>query len=113
MHMDDMFGHVPQKGELAIGLPDAPARTGPIVNTPDTIRAMFTGYIDELRASTDRVPWTPRLLHSNRGMAKWWAEWLKHGEGDRLLAEFRAELLRLGVDPMNPADGSPSYEYEP
>lgn len=125
MRMDDLFGHVPQKGELAMGpagavepferspgMPDPPDPDEPRVHTPDTIRMKFLRRLGELKASTDGVPWTPRMLHSHRAMAKYWAEWLKHGEGDRLLAEFRAELVRLGVEPMNPADGSLTYVYE-
>lgn len=114
MRTDDLFGHVPQKGELAIEVPgdvgaDRGVATGPIVHTPDTIRVKFLGHLDELRTATDAVPWTRRMLHSHRAMARYWAEWLPGGEGDGLLAEFRGELVRLGVEPLNPADGSPSY----
>ena len=42
------------------------------------------------------MPFTPRELQSHTGMYPYMAEWLEEGgEGERLLAEFRAEIARL------------------
>lgn len=93
--MDDLFGHVPQAGELPIDETSAPASSGPIQHTPETIRAMMLDILETARnAST--MPFTPRELQSHTGMYPYMAEWLEEGgEGDRLLAEFRKEIERL------------------
>jgi hypothetical protein len=76
---------------------DEPAYEPPKpVHTKESIRELLTGLIAELRAA-DSLPWDARTLRAHRAMAPYMAEWLKDGEGDRLLAEFRAELERLGV----------------
>ena len=97
--MDDLFGHVPQQSEMFVD-PDAPVSRGPIKHTPDTIRVLMLGLLAEARAAST-VPWAPRELHSHRAMFPYMAEWLKGGEGDQLLLEFRAELNRLGADQPN------------
>lgn len=89
--MNDLFGHVPQKGEL-FAEPIAISR--PIVHTAETIRALAHETLAEARAAAT-MPWTPRKLRSNTAMFPYWAEWLKNGEGDGLLAEFKAEMDRL------------------
>lgn len=88
---DDLFGHVPQKGEL---FAEPAAITRPVEHTPDTIRALMHELLAEAR-SADAIPWTPRDLRSHTAMFPYMAEWLKGGEGDRLLAEFKAEMDRL------------------
>lgn len=96
--IDDLFGHVPQKGEL--GLADEPeVSRGPIKHTPETIRALCHETLAFVRAATT-MPWNARDLRANTAMFPYWAEWLKNGEGDRLLAEFKAEMDRLNA----PAD---------
>ncbi|KPF73635.1 hypothetical protein IP88_09015 [alpha proteobacterium AAP81b] len=89
--MDDLFGHVPQKGEL---FQEPMPVTAPIVHTPETVRALCEATLAEARAATT-MPWTPRQLRRNTAGFPFWAEWLKNGEGDRLLAEFKAEMDRL------------------
>ena len=93
--MDDLFGHVPQQSEMFAG-PEAPRAAGPIKHTPDTIRAEMLRLLAEARAAAT-VPWPARELQSHRAMFPYMAEWLKGGEGDQLLMEFRAELDRLGA----------------
>lgn len=95
--MEDLFGHVPQKGAQQTEMFDAaPVVTRREPHTPDSIRALMLGLLAEARAA-QTVPWTPRMLQSHRAMFPYMAEWLKGGEGDRLLLEFRAELDRLGA----------------
>lgn len=96
--IDDLFGHVPQGGELE--LTDQPqVSRGPIEHTPETIRELALETLAEARAATT-MPWDARTLRANTAMFPYWAEWLKGGEGDRLLAEFKAEMDRLNA----PAD---------
>ena len=107
--VDDLFGHVPQKGEMDLPVP---VSRGPIVNTPERSRDRLTRLIARLR-SCDTWPFTPYQTRNVRGSAPWIAEWLKDGEGDRLLAELRAELVRFGVDPNRPEPGEPVPERLP
>ena len=95
--IDDLFGHVPQKGELE--LPDEPVITSaPRQHTAETIRAEMLALLAEARAAT-AIPWTPRDLRSHTAAYPYMAEWLKNGEGDGLMAEFKAEMDRLGAPP--------------
>ena len=93
--MDDLFGHVPQQAGL-FGETEAPRVSAPIQHTPDTIRAEMHRILAEIRAAS-AIPWTPRKLRSHTAMFPYMAEWLKGGEGDQLLLEFRSELTRLGA----------------
>jgi len=90
MH-DDLFGHVPQKGEL---FKEPMPVTRPIEHTPETIRTLMHEILAEAR-SAEVIPWTPRTLRSNTAMFPYMAEWLKGGEGDQLMLEFKAEMDRL------------------
>ena len=95
--MEDLFGHVPQKSAQQSEMFDPPpvvTRRAP--HTPDSIRAEMLRLLAEARAA-QTVPWTPRMLQSHRAMFPYMAEWLKGGEGDQLLLEFRTELERLGA----------------
>ncbi len=69
-------------------------------HTKESIREMLTGLIEELRAM-ETLHWDAQTLRGHRAMAPYMAKWLKDGEGDRLLAEFRAELVRLGEEPVH------------
>lgn len=93
--MDDLFGHVPQQREM-FAAADAPPARGPVKHTPDTIRAEMHRLLTEIRAAST-IPWNARELRSHTAMFPYMAEWLKGGEGDQLLLEFRAELTRLGA----------------
>lgn len=108
--IDDLFGHVPQAGEL--GLADAPADTReptlvggvafqlpPGGHTRDTIRECLHDALAYARAA-QTMPWNARELRHWTAMVPYMAEWLKNGEGDGLLAEFKAEMDRLNA----PAD---------
>lgn len=75
-------------------------RYEPFRHTPDSVRKLLVGMTDELRAC-DTLPWDANTLRSNRAMAPYMAGWFKDGEGERLLAEFRAELVRLGEEPIH------------
>lgn len=92
--MDDLFGHVPQKDELAMA--EAPVSRGPIKHTADTIRVLMLEVLGQARAA-QTLPWDREDLVYNTGLYPYWAEWLKNGEGDRIMAEFKAELDRLGA----------------
>lgn len=89
--MDDLFGHVPQKDEL---FREPQAYTAPAEHTPETIRALMHELLAEARAAKV-LPWTPRDLRYNTAMFPYMAEWLKGGEGDQLMREFKAEMDRL------------------
>ncbi len=103
--IDDLFGYVPQAGELR--LPEAPEVQSDVLivggfplervngdETPETIRTKFTGLLAFVRTK-HAMPWDARDLRFFTGMAPYWAEWLKEGEGEALLAEFKAEMDRL------------------
>jgi hypothetical protein len=108
--MDDLFGHVPQKGELPIQSPrnwaeemvpdhvDPDLGMVPRVHTKESIRKRMLGILEKARnAST--MPFTPRQLQSHTGLFPFMAEWLEEdGEGEKLLAEFRREIERLKAD---------------
>lgn len=93
---DDLFGHVPQKGEL---FTEPMPIAKPVEHTPESIRALMHEMLAEARAAKV-LPWTPRQLRANTATFPYMAEWLKGGEGDRLMAELKAEMDRLGA----PAD---------
>jgi hypothetical protein len=109
--MDDLFGAVEQRprpmastrrhgpgyseylGEYsAMHLPPE----GQHQHTPDTIRPILLDMLREARALTT-MSWGPRKVRSYTAMSIYLAEWLKGGEGDALLAEFKAEMDRLNV----------------
>lgn len=89
--MDDLFGHVPQHGEL---FAEPMAITPPLKHTPETIRAKMMEILGEARAA-ETMPWTPRLLRSHTAMFPYMAEWLEEQEGKLLLLDFKAEMDRL------------------
>lgn len=89
--MDDMFGHVPQRGELFGTLMPI---TPPVQHTPETIRAKMLEILGEARAAKT-MPWAPRLLRSHTAMFPYMAEWLEEREGKQLLLDFKAEMDRL------------------
>ena len=93
--IDDLFGHVPQKDEL---FAEKQTYTAPVEHTPETIRALMHEILGQARAA-EVLPWTPRDLRSHTAMFPYMAEWLKGGEGDRLMAEFKAEMDRLDAPP--------------
>ena len=107
--IDDLFGHVPQAGELPMPAPDAAIYDTSIIgglmapppggHTPDSVRLQAMMVLNEARAATS-MPWDARMIRRYTAGFPYWAEWLKNGEGDRLLAEFKAEMDRLGA----PAD---------
>jgi hypothetical protein len=63
-------------------------------HTPDTIRERMHRLLAEARAAAT-MPWTPRLVRSHTAMFPYMAEWLKDGEGEQLLLDFKAEMDRL------------------
>jgi hypothetical protein len=111
--MDDMFGHVPQAGELPIAeaADPVPRYAGPPVHTRETMRAQVQGLLAEL-ASADTMPWTPRNLHGHRGMWPFYVEWFRDGEGERYTAEFHAHLTRMGEPLINGEFNLAWSEYE-
>jgi hypothetical protein len=91
--MDDLFGHVPQPGEL---FPQPMPISRPVQHTPETIRARMLEILGEARAA-ETMPWTPRLIRSHTAMFPYMAEWLDEQEGKQLLLDFKAEMDRLGA----------------
>ncbi len=94
----DLFSQSAQAAEHPIpgegGRSPAPPARGPIQHTPDTIRVLALEALAEARAA-ETMPWDARVLRARTAMFPYWSEWLKGGEGDRLLAEFKAEMDRL------------------
>jgi hypothetical protein len=89
--MDDLFGHVPQSGDLF----REPMRLTPTIeHTPETIRAKMLVILGEARVAKT-MPWTPRVLRSHTAMFPYMAEWLDEQEGKQLLLDFKAEMDRL------------------
>ena len=100
--MDDMFGHVPQAGELNIDEPEV-RYPPPIVHTRDTMRAKVQGLLATMRECESGPPWSLRDLYGHRGMWPIYIEWFEKEEEDRFRAEFHAELNRLGLPLENPS----------
>lgn len=94
----DLFADEPVEAAFDFETPLPKAE--PTGYTKNDIREMLTGLILELRTA-ETLPWDARTLRGHRAMAPYMAEWLKGGEGDRLLGEFRAELVRLGEEPVH------------
>lgn len=94
----DLFAEEPPVVEYDFHTPVP--RHEPFRHTKESIRGLLTGLIAELKTQ-DELQWDADTLRSNRAMAPYMAEWLKGGEGDQLLSEFRAELERLGQDPIH------------
>ena len=90
---DDMFGHVPQRGEF---FAEPMEITPPLQHTPETIRARMLEILGEVRAAAT-MPWTPRLIRSHTAMFPYMAEWLDEQEGKQLLLDFKTEMDRLGA----------------
>lgn len=90
-HQPDMFGHTPVQGAL-FEEPRPPPP--PKKLTADDIREEMLELLAEARAAKT-MPWDASDLRSHTAMFPYMAEWLKGGEGDRLLAEFKAEMDRL------------------
>lgn len=88
---DDLFGHVPQHGEL---FREPMKITPPVQQTPETIRARMLEILGEARAA-ETMPWTPRVIRSHTAMFPYMAEWLDEREGKQLLLDFKAEMDRL------------------
>ena len=56
--MDDLFGHVPQAGDLPIDETSAPVSSGPIKHTPETVRALMLEILETARnAKTIKTGW--------------------------------------------------------
>lgn len=101
--MDDLFGHVPQAGDLALGDQEPVAVSGgPIVHTIDTMRDKVEGLLRELERS-ETCPWNPRDLYGERGMWSFYMEWFRNtGEAEDFTRRFHAALNRFGKPLINP-----------
>lgn len=111
--IDDLFGHVPQAGELPIAdeADTAPRRAAPTPHTRETMRELVKGLLAEL-AAADTMPWTPRNLHGNRGMWPFYVEWFEDAEAKAFTAEFHAHLTRMGEPLVNGPFNLAWSEYE-
>lgn len=98
--MDDMFGNVPQAGELSLDEQPVVSK-GPPVQTRATIRVKILGLLAELAAATDVMPWIPRELHANRGFWPFYMDWFEPEDKKAYTAEFHAHLTRLGEPLVN------------
>ena len=94
----DLFAEEPPTVEYDFHTPLP--RHEPFRYTKESIRDLLIGLITDLK-DQDELQWDAQTLRSNRAMAPYMAEWLKGGEGDRLLAQFRSELERLGQEPVH------------
>ncbi len=65
-------------------------------HTVETIRDTLLDMLREARAA-EAMTWRPRKLRSYTAMFPYMAEWLKGGEGDQLMLEFKAEMDRLAA----------------
>lgn len=101
--MNDLFGHVPQKGDLTLADAPVPAvSSGPIVHTVDTIREKVEGLLQELESS-ETCPWNPRDLYGERGFWRFYMEWFTEpGEAEAFTQRFHAALTRFGKPLVNP-----------
>jgi hypothetical protein len=109
--IDDLFGHVPQARaaqpdladtagpedwrlprEADYLVPTPPAPNGG--HTPDSIRAQVMKVMAVVR-DAEAMPFGAAELHTHTVWMPYLCEWLKGGEGDALLAEFREHLERL------------------
>jgi hypothetical protein len=110
----DLFGDVPQR--CSANAPPRPSEhhsveprsmlyppVPPNGHSADTIRSMALDILAEAR-NLETLDWTPRKLRSHTAMFPYMAEWLKNGEGDQLMLEFKAEMDRLNapVDQVAP-----------
>ena len=59
-----------------------------------TIRQLAHAILDDARAAT-ALHWNPRQIRKHTATFPYLAEWLKGGEGDQLMLEFKAEMDRL------------------
>lgn len=91
----DMFGFTPTQGALFEEPAPPPPKPG---HTPESIRALMLGLLAKIRAA-EKIPWSETKLRSHTAMFPYMAEWLPDAEGEQLLMEFRAELVRLGAPP--------------
>lgn len=101
--MDDLFGHVPQAGDLALDDQEPEAvSSGPIVHTIDTMRDKVENLLRELERS-ETCPWNPRDLFGERGMWPFYMEWFRNtGEAEDFTRRFHAALTRFGKPLVNP-----------
>ena len=72
--------------------PDAPEGG----HTADSIRAQVTKIMAIVRAA-QAMPFAPDELRNHTVWMPYYCEWLKNGEGDALLAEFREHVARLSA----------------
>lgn len=112
--IDDLFGHVPQHGNgptlepARAKTPDELARDQwpgyvvPYADTPkgghtaDSIRAHVVKVMAVVREAT-ATPFGAEELRTYNAMMPYLCEWLKNGEGDALLAEYRGIMERLAA----------------
>lgn len=109
--IDDLFGHVPQTGarqgdvedvtvsedwrdtreaDYLVRTADAPEGG----HTPASIREQVLKIMAVVRAA-ETMPFGADELHTHTVWMPYMCEWLKGGEGDALLAEFRARIAAL------------------
>ncbi len=108
--IDDLFGHVPQPSAAQTDLEDSGAfgwvsereadylvPTADVPeggHTPASIRAQIMKIMAVVRAA-ETMPFGADELHVHCVWMPYYCEWLKGGEGDALLAEFRGHVARL------------------
>ncbi len=106
--IDDLFGHVPQTNAPQRDIEDEPDQASRhdsseahyLVPTPypsggrhtaDSIREQVMKIMAVVREA-DSQPFADDELHNHNVWMPYYCEWLKNGEGDALLAEYRARM---------------------
>ena len=109
--IDDLFGHVPQKGAEQFDLEDGDSVFGkrlageehylvPTADPPgnkhtaDTIREQVMKIMTIVREA-ETMPFAADELHNHNVWMPYYCEWLKNGEGDALLTEYREHIERI------------------
>ena len=109
--INDLFGHVPQDNAAQTDIEDGGSVFGerlageehylvPTADPPgnrhtaETIREQVMKIIACVREA-DTMPFQPDELRNHNVWMPYYCEWLKNGEGDALLSEYRKHIERL------------------
>jgi hypothetical protein len=110
--IDDLFGHVPQERARQSDIEDVTAagharfdserhflvptpRAPEGGHTAESIRTQVMKIMGHLRGA-ETMPFAADELRNHNVWMPYLCEWLKNGEGDALLAEYRTHIERLG-----------------
>ena len=91
----DLFGFRAPQGDLFANAPGPNNGIG--VGDPVRVRKRLHKLLAEVRAATDKSPWSERDTRMWVGVFPNMANWLPQAEAEELRAAFRAELQRLKI----------------